>query len=95
MAVIFLFIFPPISWAILWSVYRLVVAKLKDGLEKIVVEDPSWPCSGFCIGFAFTIFGYFPALIGGFILLALINSNGARIKDVAETDVEMQKVPDK
>lgn len=45
-----------------------------------VADHPDMPCSGFCFGLALTILGFVPAMIGGFVLVALVNSNAARLE---------------
>jgi hypothetical protein len=67
-ASIFLIIFPPIAWAMLWPVYKILsgsamakVSGAKDFTKNVVI--------GFLLGFVLMILGYLPAVIGGFVIM--------------------------
>lgn len=70
-AAIFLIIFPPIAWALLWPLYR-ILAGTKS--LKLVRTGPGLIIQGFFLGFLLMILGYLPAVFGGFILMYKITS---------------------
>lgn len=68
-AIVMLFIFPPISWAIIYPLYNIL--NVSKAL-KLVRGGPMLAIKGFFIGFILMILGYLPAVIGGIYMLVKI-----------------------